>query len=119
VLSGTGDQMLDVVFESRGGKPRVVPMPFEGVLPVLYRRFREATGPGPNPYKDYFYEATCDACQGERLRPEARAVRLHTPEGAKTLPALSRLPLSELQEFFRRVTFEGNTAVIARDVLRE
>jgi excinuclease ABC subunit A len=58
---------------------------------------------------------TCSACNGARLRPEARYVRF---EG-RTLPALTQLNVSNAREQFRKLKPRGRAAEIANDLLRE
>ncbi len=58
---------------------------------------------------------TCDACGGERLREEARHVRV----GGHTLPELSRASVADLRDRAEALELTGQRAVIAAEVLRE
>ena len=70
----------------------------------------------------------CPECQGARLNPLARAVRLELPSGRwpigdfenrATLEAFSKLPVQRASEVFRRLKFKGRAGQIARDILPE
>src|SRR5262249_22174746 len=57
---------------------------------------KTAAGPRRLQLEKYMRVIGCDACQGERLNPQARAVRL----GGKTLVAVCAMPIGDLVEWF-------------------
>lgn len=70
----------------------------------------------------------CPDCQGHRLNPVARAVRLPFAapargrgglEGQPTLDAFGAATVDEAHDYFRRVALHGRAEQIARDVLPE
>jgi len=66
----------------------------------------------------------CPECQGQRLNPLARAVRLPLGRGAKehggfTVGEIGALSIVEAVRFFRTVKPKGREARIARDILPE
>ena len=66
----------------------------------------------------------CPECQGQRLNPLARAVRLPLGRGAKehggfTVGEIGALSIVEAVRFFRTVKPQGREARIARDILPE
>ena len=67
----------------------------------------------------------CPACQGARLNPLARAVRLPMPTrpgalaGAPTIVDFGRLAAAAALELFRGLHFTGRATLIARDILPE
>ncbi len=66
----------------------------------------------------------CPDCQGQRLNPLARAVRLPLGRGAKehggfTIGEIGALTIHEALRFFRTVKPKGREARIARDILPE
>ncbi len=66
----------------------------------------------------------CPDCEGQRLNPLARAVRLPLGRGAKehggfTVGEIGRLTIEEAVRFFRTVKPKGREARIARDILPE
>jgi len=51
--------------------------PFEGILPILERQLRDASGEAQRQKLEKFLELVpCSSCAGKRLRPEALAVRM-------------------------------------------
>jgi excinuclease ABC subunit A len=66
----------------------------------------------------------CPVCNGERLNPLARSVRLPLGQGAKehggfTIGEIGALSIVEAVRFFRTVKPKGREARIARDILPE
>lgn len=71
----------------------------------------------------------CPECHGARLNRVALAVRLHTspPAGGRrrgtaeplSIESFGRMSVQEALEAFRRITFQGSGAAIARDILPE
>jgi excinuclease ABC subunit A len=67
----------------------------------------------------------CPDCQGARLNPVARAVRLdlstpgHQPSTAPTIDTFSQMSVEAAHKFFSRLRFTGRAATIARDILPE
>ncbi|MEM6996934.1 MAG: excinuclease ABC subunit UvrA, partial [Myxococcota bacterium] len=110
VLEGSGDEAI-------GGQP------FEGVRPWLQRRVQErATKRAAAPADDevprddttgYAVQVPCTACEGTRLRPEARLVKV----GEHDLPSLCALPLSELRQVVASMSFSKEHAEVAAVVL--
>ena len=58
---------------------------------------------------------TCPRCHGQRLRPEALAVRL----GDRTIGEIAALPVALANHFFAKLKLKGREAEIARDVVAE
>ncbi len=115
ILFGTQGELIDVVFEGRRGKS-TIPMPYEGVVPALQRRFKEThSSKAADMYKQFLVETSCPTCEGERLRAGARAVRL----GDRRLPELVKMNIGALRQYFADVELEGNAKIIASEVLRE
>jgi excinuclease ABC subunit A len=62
---------------------------------------------------------TCPACQGSRLREEARNVRIGSHTSARTLHEVNRQPLTEARDYFLGLQLPGNKAQVAEKVLKE
>ncbi|HYN09110.1 MAG TPA: excinuclease ABC subunit UvrA [Vicinamibacterales bacterium] len=88
---------------------------FEGAIPNLRRRFEEGTWDDQEGLEPYRALQPCPVCDGERLRPESRAVRVKGRRLAEyvSLPISSALPLFEALELTER------EHLIAGRVLRE
>jgi excinuclease ABC subunit A len=68
-----------------------------------------------NYYSQFFRESTCAACEGTRLRPEAKAVTLQD----HSLTDLCRMSVSALLAFLDSLSFDETGARIAAEPLRE
>jgi excinuclease ABC subunit A len=60
-------------------------------------------------------EERCPTCSGERLRPEALAVRFHD----RTIAGMTSLTVADAADFFGGLHLQGRAAAIARDILPE
>jgi len=89
----------------------------EGIIPALLRRMRQTTSESQKTrYEQYMSDAPCSACQGTRLRPEARSVRV----GGKTLPELTSMSIEQVDNFFKTLQVEGKSrALIAAELVKE
>src|SRR6185436_7372943 len=91
-LHGSGETEIEFTF-SRAGKSSKIKRPFEGVIPNLERLYAESESEFTrNRLKGFMGPQFCDACQGQRLKPEILAVRLGDFETAKQFNA--SLPLT-------------------------
>ncbi len=93
----------------RAGRTERVERPWDGVLGELARRGEAdelARFRSPRP---------CAACEGSRLRPEARAVTV----GGLSIDALCRLPIERAAAFLDGLALPAQRATIADRILRE
>ncbi len=76
ILHGTGKTEIDFVYDD-GLRTYKTKKSFEGVIPNLERRWRESDSSWVREDIEKFMSANpCDACNGNRLKPEALAVKL-------------------------------------------
>ncbi len=76
ILFGSGDEPVTMAYDD-GFKTYRVTKPFEGVVPNLERRWREADSSWLRDELSRYQSAhACEACQGQRLKPEALAVKI-------------------------------------------
>ena len=76
VLNGSREPIM-IQADSRYRKSKGFMRPFEGVLPILERQLRDASGEAIRQKLEKYLELVpCATCQGLRLRPEALAVRM-------------------------------------------
>jgi excinuclease ABC subunit A len=115
VLFGTGDKRVQVSWEGSHGKVSW-PMQFEGIVRSLMRRFRETKSDEMRRYYAQFMsEAACTDCEGSRLAPVGRAVRL----GEQTIVDIVRMPVKKAVDYFGQLTLPGTSAQIASEVIKE
>ncbi|PKO54911.1 MAG: excinuclease ABC subunit UvrA, partial [Betaproteobacteria bacterium HGW-Betaproteobacteria-21] len=97
VLHGSGREKIAFRYLADSGRMVAKEHPFEGIIPNLERRFRETESAAVREeLLKYRTHRPCPACEGTRLRPDARHVLI----GGMALPAVSRLPLAECMAFF-------------------
>ncbi|MCB9522080.1 MAG: excinuclease ABC subunit UvrA [Myxococcales bacterium] len=114
VLYGSEEE-IQVQFH-RGKRARTLPTQWEGVVPIMMRRWEDSeTDERRLSYAGYFTDARCRACDGQRLRPESRAVLV----GDKSIIDLNQMTIGDSHRFLGELPLEGARAQIARDLLRE
>jgi excinuclease ABC subunit A len=78
LLWGSGEAEVEFTFW-RAGKMSKIKRSFEGVIPNLERLYQESESEFTrNRLKGFMSPQFCDACKGQRLKPEILAVRLGT-----------------------------------------
>ena len=120
--SGEEDIKFTYVLESgaKAGRKTSKSHPFEGIVHNMSRRYRDTDSSlVREELARYRGHRACLACEGTRLRTEARHVRLGTGPSARTLHDVSHTTLSECQTYFQNLTLEGNKADIADKVVKE
>ncbi len=99
--------------EESGGGWRAA---FEGVIPSIERRSREAASESMREYYESLMSPECcRACHGDRLKPEVLAVTV----GEMNLAEYTRLPINEAMAFFDRLQLTKTEAMIAERIIRE
>ncbi|MFL5609396.1 MAG: excinuclease ABC subunit UvrA, partial [Gemmatimonadaceae bacterium] len=89
---------------------------WEGVVNQLHRRFKQTGSEAMRRYyMRYFSDKPCPTCNGERLKPESRAVRIR----GKGIVDLSRLTIVEAHRWLGELALEGSEARIADELLKE
>jgi len=96
-----------------GGRWR---MEWEGLVNKLMRSFKTTQSESMRRYyMKFFSNKPCPICQGERLKPESRAVKVH----GKTIVELSRLTIGDALQFLESMPLTANEAKIASELLKE
>lgn len=89
---------------------------FQGVIPILERQYRETTSDAyRQKLEEYQVNQTCPACQGQRLKPAALAVRL----GQYRLTDLTRVSIRECLARLQSLQLTPRQQQIAALALRE
>ena len=77
LLFGSGSETITFTTLSASGKPSTETRPFEGIVHNFERRYRETDSANVRDELAKFqHTRTCPACQGTRLRIDARNVRV-------------------------------------------
>ena len=115
VLYGTQEK-IPFSYLSERGRTVVKEHAFEGILPSLERRHKETDSLlVREELAKYLNTKACPACEGTRLRPEARHVKV----GERAIYEVSGLPLKQALEFFRRLRLAGAKQAIAEKIVNE
>ncbi len=115
ILYGSGDRKFKVKYTSNKFDLDYTTKN-EGVIPTLLRRMKQTGSESQKiRYEHYMSNVLCTACEGTRLRPEARSVRV----GGKTLPELTSMSIQHLADYFENIHFEGSQALVATELIKE
>ena len=88
---------------------------FEGLIPNLRRRYEEGSWLEQENLEPYRALRACPGCNGERLKPQSRAVRVK----GRTISDYVALPISEAVRVFDTLELTDREALIANRILRE
>ncbi|MGE0410031.1 MAG: excinuclease ABC subunit UvrA, partial [Amphiplicatus sp.] len=117
ILYGAGEDEVRFVYQD-GARKFETTKPFEGVIPNLERRWRETDSAWVREELSRFQAVTnCEACQGQRLKPEALAVKI----AGKTISEATALSIKAAGRWFdalEKVLSKKEMEIAAR-VLKE
>ncbi len=117
LLHGTAGDPVNIAYDD-GLRAYETKRPFEGIIPNLERRLAETNS---NKVRDdlsrFQSERPCEACNGQRLRPEALAVKI----ADHTISDVTAYSIEEAVEWFaklpKKLSKKENT--IAEKILKE
>ncbi|KZZ06592.1 MAG: excinuclease ABC subunit UvrA [Pseudomonadota bacterium] len=116
ILRGSGDEKIEFIYVNSRGDRVSKSHPFEGVLPNLERRYRETDSQMVlEELSKYLSIQPCPACDGSRLRREARNVFV----GDKTIHACTSMPVEDAHNYFSEFQMDGHKGEIAEKILKE
>ena len=122
LLYGSGDESVTVTYRNREGHTRHYGTKYEGVIPNLWRRYRESTSDYVREkLEEYMVDSPCRACGGSRLQPVARAVDI----GGGTIVEAVRRPVVKTLEWTQCLEGRETTPLtprqqtIAKPILKE
>ena len=124
-LWGTGDE--HITFTWRAGKSsQKYGGEFEGVVNELLEKYRNSQSSSQiKKLESYMRVMHCMDCNGQRLNPQARSVRITTTskqfaqQPSMSLPEVCDLPVGDAAEFFTDLQLDGARKHIAAEVLKE
>ena len=116
ILFGTGDEDVELSYETRAGRTVHYRRQFEGLAQQAERRYRGTKQRGQKEFFGRFIsDVPCPACDGSRLRPESVAVRI---EG-KSIVDICRLSVEEGLGLAEGLEFTGSEAIVAEPLIKE
>ena len=116
VLYGSGGEQIPFHYLGEGGRRVTRRHAFDGVIPTLERRYRDAESQLlKEELAKLIATRPCPECGGSRLRREAR----HVTVGGQTLHELARLPIRQCLAFFENLHLTGQRAQVAEKIVKE
>jgi excinuclease ABC subunit A len=107
ILSGSAGEPIKMTYDD-GLRKYTTDRPFEGVLPNMERRFRETDSAWVKEELGRYQSAkTCEVCGGDRLKPEALAVKID----AQLTPSQNEIAQRILKEINERLGFLKNVGL--------
>jgi excinuclease ABC subunit A len=120
ILHGSGKQAIPFTYMNERGRPAIRDHAFEGIIPNLERRYRETDSAAVREeLAKYQNNQPCPACEGTRLRTEARHVKLGDGENARPIYEVSNMPMRDALGYFLTLRLEGSKHEIADKVVKE
>lgn len=115
LLYGTKGERLLMTYEKHYGSGTYTSS-FEGVISITERRYKETSSDMMRRYYEEFMTSNpCPACAGSRLKDESLAV---TVQG-KNIFELCKLPIGDLEKFFKQISLGERERLIAHQILKE
>ncbi|MHA2126490.1 MAG: excinuclease ABC subunit UvrA [Promethearchaeota archaeon] len=126
ILFGSENESINFHFESNGNDFRNhnddfksswdVVRPFEGIIPMLHRRYMETRSEWARGlYESFMNRINCPLCNGKRLKPESLAVTV----ADLNIAQLSDLPVKDSIKFFTSLQLNETEKTIVKEVLKE
>lgn len=116
ILYGSGEEKFTFTYENMYGESKAYNTSFEGVIPMINRRYRETTSDwSREEIEEYMSSKPCPTCKGARLKPESLAIRV----GGKNIYEVTRLTVAESQQFFTGLELTDREKTIAQQILKE
>ncbi len=116
LLYGSDGVKFAFLYENLQGEIRHHETAFEGIIPLLERRHREAMSESMRLDIESFMASTpCPECHGKRLKPEALAVLI----GGNNICDVTSLTVRDCIKFFDSLELTERQQIIARQILKE
>lgn len=118
LLYGTGDEIISFGYENMFGVYKIHQKTFEGIMPMLTRRYKEADSDMMREnYEQYMTESPCPICKGARLKPEVLSITV----GEKNINEVTDLTVRDCDNFFTEAerSFTEKEAKIAKQIMKE
>ena len=116
LLHGAGSEKFRFHYTNMFGEYKEYNVAFEGVLPMLKRRYQETESEEMREsYADYMTEIPCPACHGARLKPETLAITV----GGLNIAELTAMTIREADEFLEKIELTPREFKIANQILKE
>lgn len=114
--SGTGEEQYQFLYENLQGEVKLHNIAYEGILPILKRRYAESFSDAMRQgYEEFMTANPCPACQGKRLKKEVLSILV----GGKNINQVTNMTVRDCMVFFQELKLTERQQYIARQVLKE
>lgn len=111
-----GKKLLSFAYTNMQGQTKTYERYFEGILPMIKRRYEDAwTDKQKDGLARFLKETPCPVCHGARLRPESLAFRV----GGKNIAEMSDMAVRDLISFLEALALTEKEKKIAEQILTE
>jgi excinuclease ABC subunit A len=115
ILHGS-EESIDVVYQRAGRETLRFKVEFEGVIPNLQRRLKEAqTEYAREKLEAFMSMVACPHCKGTRYKAEVLAVTV----AERSIAEVSHMTVIEARAFFAGLELPGAAGDVAKPILRE
>ena len=115
ILNGDPEIVI-LKLRSRNGKGHTMKTTWEGVLPMMLRRWRDTESESARDnYGEYLSDRPCRSCLGQRLRSESRSVFV----GGASLTELNTWSIHDAYQHLLNLQLTPRQETIAADLLKE
>ncbi len=115
-LYGIEDEEFSFYYENMMGETRKHTTAFEGIIPLLQRRHREAMSEAQRlDYESFMTSIPCPTCHGARLKPEVLAITV----GDKNIQQVTACTVEKAITFFENLKLTKRQSLIAKQILKE
>ena len=115
IINGTDGKKVKVRYKGQRGEG-VYDIAFEGLTRNVERRYRETgSESSKQEYESFMRITPCQACHGQRLKPEALAVTV----GDKNIYELTSMSIDKLQQFLKNLELTRQQHLIGDAILKE
>ena len=116
LMHGSGDERYKFHYVNMFGENKEYFVPFEGVMPLLSRRYQETDSDEMREsYENYMTEIPCKACHGARLKPETLSVTV----GGRNIYEVTTMTIRQADAFFENLELTAREQKIASQILKE
>lgn len=116
ILQGSGKEKIDFSYIDERGRRHTKVQAFEGVLPYLERRYHDTES---NLVRDdlaqYLSNSACDACDGSRLNPISRNVKVVD----QTISDITQMSIGDAENYYQTISLTGAKGEIAEKIFKE
>ena len=113
---GAGAQTFRFTYTNLSGDTNEYNRTFDGIIPMLKQRYREAWGDAMREELETFMSGNiCPDCHGSRLKPEVLSILV----GGKNIDEVVHMTVRDAKAFFADLQLTARQQVIAKQVLKE